>query len=141
MNLYIGKHASCLGSAGPAGFVAAWHRVWGIFHQVRATNVALVWCPDTQGVSRMRQFFPGVSYIDWIAVDGYDYHRTGSLTFTGIFTPWYSTYAHYGKPLMIAETGALGALPGFLPHQHPVSLALRVSPDQGHRVLRCSRWW
>jgi beta-mannanase len=55
----------------------------------------------------MAKYFPGPSYVDWIAADGYDRKRAGEQAFAAVFGPWYSAYSGYGKPMMIAETGAL----------------------------------
>jgi len=87
--------------------VAAWQHIWNIFHQVGATNVALVWCPGVSGgVTKMAQYFPGASYVDWIGADGYDRKATGTAAFSQVFGPWYSAYAGYAKPMIIGETGA-----------------------------------
>jgi beta-mannanase len=107
MNLNVPKKVACIGSAGPAGFVTAWQRVWRIFHSVGASNVAFVWCPGIHGgLSRMAQFFPGAHYVDWIGVDGYDRRHGGHDAFAHIFGAWYAAYSKYGKPMMIGETGA-----------------------------------
>ena len=108
MNLPVRKDVTCIGGDGPSGFVSAWRHVWGIFHQVGATNVALVWCPGVgSDPARMADYFPGASYVDWIAADGYDRKSLGLAAFNDTFGAWYNAYAGYGKPLMIAETGAL----------------------------------
>ncbi len=108
MNLSVAKDAACIGSGGPSGFVAAWRRVWTIFHQARATNVSFVWCPGISGgLTGMAAFFPGANYVDWIGVDGYDRQRNGQQSFADIFGAWYSAYVSYNKPMMIGETGAM----------------------------------
>jgi beta-mannanase len=107
MNLPTTKAVTCLGSGGSSGFIAAWRHVWGIFHRVGATNVAFVWCPSLSRQNNLVGFFPGATYVDWIGVDGYDHSTTG--TFASLFGSWYSAFAGYGKPLMVAETGAMAA--------------------------------
>jgi len=96
----------CLGSAGASGYVAAWKHLYALFHQAGATNVALVWCPGGGDVQSMGPFFPGADYVDWIGID--DYLRQGKKpsSFADLFMRWYAAYAQYGKPLMVAETGA-----------------------------------
>lgn len=102
------KGSDCLGSGGSDGYIAAWKHVWTIFHQVGATNVAFVWCPGVStGIPGMAAYFPGPSFVDWIGVDGYDRKSQGHAAFANVFGDWYSAYAGFGKPLMIAETGAL----------------------------------
>jgi beta-mannanase len=108
MNLKVSKDVNCIGSAGPAGFIAAWTHIWNIFHQVGATNVAFVWCPGVGagGLSNLEEFFPGSAYVDWFGIDGYDHRQQGQQAFGDIFGSWYHAYAGYGKPMLIAETGA-----------------------------------
>ncbi len=110
MNLPIAADQTCLGAGGPAGFIAAWRRVRSIFRQAGADNVAFVWCPGvTSDATRMIEYFPGSDYVDWIGADGYDRHRRGSAAFTNVFSGWYRSFQNYGKPMMIAETGAMAA--------------------------------
>ncbi len=52
-------------------------------------------------------YYPGSNYVDWIGVDGYQrLDATGQqpVTFSALFSPWYSTYSTYNKPMMIGET-------------------------------------
>jgi beta-mannanase len=113
MNLAPSR-ARCAGSRGPAGAVAAWQRIRGIFRDVGATNVAFVWCPGVGPPPRTPQrwdaYFPGVDAVDWIGVDGYvrdaDPHAARSA-FRRVFGQFYERFSRLGKPLMIAETGAL----------------------------------
>lgn len=96
------------GRRGAAAFVAAWRHIHQLFAEAGASNVAFVWCPGiSAGVPGMAQYYPGDRYVDWIAVDGYDRRRQGSTAFDAIFSKWYATWSHHGKPMMIAETGAL----------------------------------
>lgn len=95
----------CLGTGGPAGFIAAWQHIWKIFQNVGATNVAFVWCPGGNNISTLApQFYPGNQYVDWIAVDVYAV--TQGSSFAKIVAPFYNQFSSDGKPLMIAETGA-----------------------------------
>jgi hypothetical protein len=108
MNLPIRKDLTCLGSGGPSTYVAAWRHIWTLFQQVGVPNVAFVWCPGiSAGVASMAPFYPGASYVDWIGVDGYVVRGAGAGAFTRLFGPWYAAYAGQGKPLMLAETGAM----------------------------------
>jgi beta-mannanase len=133
MNLPNAKAMKCLAGAGPAEFVAAWQHIATIFRQVGATNVALVWCPSEQGgVANLASFFPGPTWVDWIGADGYDRKGTGAAALSEVFGSWYSTYAPYGKPMIIGETGAmpsdqaayLQAIQTELPSQFPNIRAL-----------------
>ncbi len=107
MNLRTASSSRCNAGGGPDTFVAAWKRVWNLFKQAGASNVALVWCPGVNGdPSGMAPYFPGSAYVDWIGADGYDRHHLGVEGFASVFAAWYDTYATSSKPLMVAETGA-----------------------------------
>jgi hypothetical protein len=111
MNLDYGNHPYCLGtSSNPQqDYVNAYIRIWKIFQQVGATNVAFVWCPSASPSAHpSTAFYPGPAYVDWIGLDLYD--RRNYASFASVFGTDYDIYASpaYGKPLMIAETGACG---------------------------------
>jgi hypothetical protein len=104
MNL-LKTHARCQSAGGAADYVSAWQRIWTIFHQVGATNVAFVWSPGVSGVDPA-PFYPGDQYVDWIGVDGYDRKNLGVPGFTSIFSAFYDQWQSHAKPMMVAETGA-----------------------------------
>ena len=85
---------------------AAWQHVWTRFQRVGATNVAFVWCPTWLAYQdgTAAHFYPGSSYVDWIAADGYarspDYR-----SFPTMFTAANVFALAHGKPFMVAETG------------------------------------
>ncbi len=104
----------------PADYVAAWRRVHNIFTNVGATNVTWIWAPNisTWNTLPMAQLYPGTAYVDWIALDGYNwagYQQMPWLSFSQVFsgdTKLVSnskdsikeiTQLAPGKPLMIAE--------------------------------------
>ncbi len=91
---------------GPAVFVAAWTHIWNLFQQEGATNVSFVWCPALSGVDPA-PYYPGDRYVNWIGIDGYD--RSGSSTFTSLFSGFYQQWAGHGLPMMVAETGSTGS--------------------------------
>lgn len=103
-------NATCLGPLTTAAtdFVAAWRRIWRIFQEVGATNVAFVWAPSAApGASSAAPFFPGTSYVDWIGSDIYD--RGGYGPFATMYAPFYEAWSSKGLPLMLSETGAVGS--------------------------------
>lgn len=91
-------------------FAPAWRHVVDLFAQEGAANVEWMFAPnvDPTGVNApIEALFPGVDYVDWIALDGYN--QTGSTTFSDRFA---STYARLvalapGKPFSVAETGSI----------------------------------
>ncbi len=114
MNLTkVGRHPRCLGSSGGSGYVAAYRHIWTIFHSEGADNVAFVWgLSDAQSAKNRfdTTYYPGNSYVDWIAADLYDrpnQTKPWGEQF-GPFYRWWSTYAP-SKPIMLSETGAVGA--------------------------------
>ena len=103
-------YATCISSLGPAGYAAAFRHIHALFTAAGATNVAFVWCLSAAGQDQdWIRYYPGPSYVDWIAVDGY-LRNSATYTpgeFATRFGPWYSAFASFGKPLMITETATL----------------------------------
>jgi beta-mannanase len=102
------NYAACIGSLGPAGYVAAFRHIHDLFAAAGASNVAFVFSMASSGNDRdLYEYYPGSSYVDWIAVDGYSKTSVPDPTdFADRFGPWYSDFAAFGKPMMISETGA-----------------------------------
>ena len=96
-------------------YIAAWRHVHDVFAAAGATNAMWVWCPTAfKFITRSPwppDYYPGDAYVDWVAVDGYNWYpaRPGSTnrTFTQVFKAWYDWGVTTGKPLMIAEIGTL----------------------------------
>ena len=125
----------------PALFIAAWQHVIGIFRSVGATNVRWVWSPnvDCEGKCPFQAFYPGDSWVDWVALDGYNYatvDNTPWLSFESVFESSYDELASLTKkPMMVAETSSTesggdkaawiaAALTQTLPHAMPLVRAL-----------------
>jgi len=106
-----GRHPECLGATGSAAasdYVAAWKRIWTIFHEVGASNVAFVWAPsDALHAPSPSAFYPGGAYVNWIGADLYD--RSGYGPFEQMFSSFYDTWSRQGRPLILSETGAVGS--------------------------------
>ena len=96
----------------PEMYKQAWIHIHNIFEAEGATNVKWVWCPNEVSTwtpsHPMADFYPGDSYVDWIALDGYNWAGADG-------SPWYSFEEVFGKsydeilgvaptkPLMISE--------------------------------------
>jgi hypothetical protein len=97
----------------PADFIAAWRHVYTIFHARGATNARFVWCAIAANFTngKAQSYYPGDAYVDWIGADGYNWYpgRAGSpwTAFGMIFSSFYTWAAPRGKPLIVAETGAM----------------------------------
>jgi beta-mannanase len=100
-----------------ANFIAAWRRVVNIFRQQGANNAKFVWCyndtahPNDQW-NQPSSLYPGDSYVDWVAFDGYN---RGSATngkrwymYQPLFQRAYTEGVDVAptKPIMISETGS-----------------------------------
>jgi beta-mannanase len=77
--------------------------------------VLWVWCPNSDSVPNVdwnqpSAYYPGDAYVDWVAVDGYNWGTSPSWgqwrSFKDILSPVYAFYAARGKPFMVAETGS-----------------------------------
>jgi hypothetical protein len=91
-------------------FVRAWRHVVRVFRQERATNVEWVWSPnvDCDGKCPFKAFYPGNSWVDWVALDGYNYASVSHvpwMSFSRVFGASYRELTKLSpKPVMIAET-------------------------------------
>lgn len=115
------------GTQTAADFIQAWQRVWGIFRGqnggTNCTNVGLVWCPGLSDIpntsgNHMQEYYPGDAYVDWAAVDGYNWGalsttessisssnaKTWDDGSTRTFATFYSMFPN--KPLMWGEIGS-----------------------------------
>jgi Glycosyl hydrolase family 26 len=104
-----------------AQFVAGWQHVVSLFRTNGATNVSWCWCPniwDTPGVGANIvdptvadtsgvDWYPGDSYVDYIALDGYmSTQNTYCQTPATLFGANYATLTGFSsKPFGIAEVG------------------------------------
>lgn len=96
----------------PAQFIAAWRHVVGIFRNAGADNVRWVWSPNVQCFGRcpFTAFFPGDEWVDWVALDGYNYAAASHVpwfSFTTLFAGSYDIITRLSaKPVMVAETAS-----------------------------------
>jgi hypothetical protein len=114
-----GGHGACLGTNSAtwsSDYIAAFRHIRNIFRSAGASNVSFIWCPSDAPGSRnnenVDEFFPGTSYVNWIAADLYDKPGLRVRTFESKFGPFYrywSNPAHGGGlPIIITETGSAG---------------------------------
>jgi beta-mannanase len=97
----------------PGDYVKAWKHVHDIFTQAGATNVTWVWAPNIIGpnTTPLASLYPGDTYVDWLAMDGYNWgsdHSNVWQSFSQVFAPTYSALTQLapGKPIMLAETAS-----------------------------------
>ena len=93
-------------------YIAAWRHVVHIFRSRGVKNVSWVWSPnvDCSGKCPFNRFYPGDSYVDWVALDGYNYASVLGMpweSFAEVFSSSYSEMlAVSHKPFMVAETAS-----------------------------------
>ncbi len=99
----------------PQAYVKAYRRVHDLVVRAGARNVAWVWCPNASSVPS-RDWndpllaYPGDEYVDWVAIDGYDFD--GNASFSDIFSKTYTAIVRKAdKPIYIGEfaTGRAGS--------------------------------
>jgi hypothetical protein len=99
----------------PNAYIQAYRRVHRLVTEAGASNVIWVWCPNAGSVPAQDwndplAAYPGAEYVDWIALDGYDFDTNAS--FEDIFSKIYSmVLKEFDKPIYIGEfaTGRTGA--------------------------------
>ena len=94
----------------PGQFVLAWRHVHDIFTAQGVTDVTWVWSPniDFSNSVPLRELYPGDSYVDWVAMDGYNWGNIGAWhtweSFSALFQQTYNEMlAITSKPMMIGE--------------------------------------
>jgi hypothetical protein len=104
---------------GPAGnvgsnYVDAWRHIVTVFRQEGATNVKWVWSPnvDYDGTYPFAAYFPGDEWVDYVALDGYNWGTSGQgpdqwQSVSEVFSSAYAKLTQMsGRPVMIAETSS-----------------------------------
>jgi beta-mannanase len=97
----------------PGEYVEAWRYLHGMFQAAGATQVSWVWCPYIFSFPEWQKntipcYYPGDAYVDWIALDGYNWGDSQSWSRWQSFEELFSSgYEHVtrltDKPLLIAE--------------------------------------
>jgi Glycosyl hydrolase family 26 len=93
-------------------YIAAWRHVVRLFRSHGANNVRWVWSPNAMWGRQypFKKFYPGDRWVDWVALDGYNWGSLKGSGWRGMRVIFQSSYAKMRslthKPLMIAETAA-----------------------------------
>jgi beta-mannanase len=100
-----------------AQYIAAFRHVHDRFVLAGATNVQFVWNPNVWNVAGVDQavFYPGDAYVDWLAIDVYNWGTAGggwgTLAYGLTVVQTYARVAALNstKPMMLAEWGSVEA--------------------------------
>ncbi len=94
----------------PGQFVLAWRHVHALFTAQGVTNVTWVWSPNIEYSTStpLSELYPGDAYVDWVAMDGYNWGNVGAWhtweSFSALFQQTYNDLlAITAKPMMIGE--------------------------------------
>lgn len=97
----------------PKDFIRAWQRFHEISKKQRAENIVWVLSFNTTNsvTTPFKELFPGDEYIDWVALDGYNWGNTapwaGWASFNGTFKQSYFELKELTqKPIMISEVNS-----------------------------------
>ncbi len=99
----------------PSEFVSAWRHIHDIFRENEVKNLKWVFSVNVEKANSpsIASLYPGDKYVDWIAIDGYNWGTTQNwskwLSFKEVFQ---STYDHLirvapKKPLMLSEVNSV----------------------------------
>ena len=89
-------------------YVDAWRHYVDLFRAEGASNVRFVWAPNIDGgLYPFESYFPGDAWVDYVALDGYNWGGSEWLSFADTFAASYDRIARLsGRPVMITETGS-----------------------------------
>lgn len=84
-----------LNGNGPGDYVAAWRHVHDVVASAGASNVTWVWNPNVPywGSTPLNALYPGASYVDAVALDGYNWGTSAS------WSTWVSPSQLFGDGL------------------------------------------
>lgn len=98
----------------PGDFIQAWRHIHDIFTANNVTGATWVWSPnvDYSQSTPIAQSYPGDKYVDWAALDGFNWGRgpeTSWTSFKQVFAPTYQEITRLvpGKPIMLAEIASV----------------------------------
>jgi Glycosyl hydrolase family 26 len=100
-------------SGHPQAYVAAWRHIVTIFREEEADNVKWVWAPNVEYDSYpFTAYFPGDAWIDYAALDGYNWGTAGIGTnrWESLYEVFAASYARItalsSKPVILSEVAS-----------------------------------
>jgi mannan endo-1,4-beta-mannosidase len=120
---------SAAAAGDPVRFVAMWKRVVTFFDELNlgSSHLQWIWCVNNDDVGGFtaEQFYPGDNYVDWVAVDGYNWG--GSETWSVWKSPAQTYDTMLARVRVIAPT-------------KPIALTEFASTTAGGSVALKSQW-
>ena len=120
--------SAATGGNSPASYVAMWRRVVTLFDELNlgAWHLQWIWCVnnDDVGAYPAESFYPGDGYVDWVAIDGYNWGRSET------WSSWESPAELYDG--MLTRIRAVTT--------KPVALTEFASTTSGGSVAQKSQW-
>ncbi|HWP33080.1 MAG TPA: glycosyl hydrolase [Solirubrobacterales bacterium] len=99
------------GAVTPDTYLAAWRHIVSVFQSNGVGNVKWVWSPYVLagGKFPIAPYFPGDEWIDYVALDGYNWGATKGAwqSLQAVFSASYALVTELSaRPVIIAETGS-----------------------------------
>jgi mannan endo-1,4-beta-mannosidase len=90
----------------PAHIIAAWRHVVTLFRNLDAVNVTWLWDVSGQhgATGKVRRWWPGARYVDWVGIDGYYFTRADSYR-SVIGATVRDVRKFTTKPILLSEVG------------------------------------
>lgn len=98
------------GIGGSKEYVRAYRHIVKVFREVGTKNVLWAWVPTGFDTNRIKPFYPGKRYVDWIGYDPYNFYSCSGARWKSprqTFEPFYrwvgSQKGMRGKPILLGE--------------------------------------
>ena len=104
----------------PENYVTAWRHIYNVIKPI-APNVKFFWCPggNEGGVTYMKRFYPGRSYVDYVGFDTYNWNPARTTSNPALSSVYAGPIGNIRevvtgsrtslstKPIIVGETGLL----------------------------------
>ncbi len=132
-------------------FVAFWHQIVDTMRSVPGAAFKFEWCPNLgdEGVGNLANYYPGNSYVDYVAADVYDQtwerypgakNEFSNLETEAFGLKWLTSFAaQRGKPVALGEWG-LGSGPGNSGHPYAAGNTTVSGGDDPTFINDMAKW-
>lgn len=123
--------SASVGNSTPSDYIAMWRHVKAIFDRngLDGTHVQWLWCANATdaGAYVAEQYYPGDTYVNWIAVDGYNWGTSQT------WSAWQTASQVFGS--MINRLRAISSRPLAI-----TEVASTTSTSTGTSIATKSQW-